>query len=348
MPSHLSYAVALRADAFRAVRAPTGQPLTIGQLVALPSWDFFDLLHLHTVELATAGELDRLYSRAAARGVRVVLTVHDLLPNIEADSSTYRAKLRLAAHRSDVVLTLTRAAQEQLREDLRLDAAAAGVIVAPHGAALSLDVAAKPRWASPEAPAYAVYGALRPNRDVLAVVRAWQLLTTEPRIRLRVLLRSVRPGDEVRDAPTLDSLRRLSSAEADLDLRVTSGFVSEEELVEWLAPASVLVLPYRSVTHSGQLELGRDLGLAVLAPDVPTLRAQLGRDSASMQRVRWYPRADLEVAELLAGHLTNVAELPLADEAQRQSFLQWRRDERVRLLDLHRQIYAGERGGSRR
>lgn len=40
------------------------------------------------------------------------------------------------------------------------------------------------------------------------------------------------------------------------------------------APGCQRVLPYRHVTHSGQLEVAREIGLALLAPDVLTLRDQ--------------------------------------------------------------------------
>lgn len=222
VPSHLAYAEALTGERFGPVASPTGSPLMVAQLVALASWEFFDVLHLHTVELATVGDLEKLCRLARQRGVGVVLTVHDLDPNIEVCQRAHREKLSVVARRADAVVTLTGAAADEFAS--RIGLARAAVQVAPHGAALPLDLAA----AAPKPAGFralAVYGALRPNRDVLAVVRAWQCLPATQRPGLRVLLRSVGSTDEHRDGETLAILRRVAAEDPGLDLQIRPEFV---------------------------------------------------------------------------------------------------------------------------
>lgn len=47
-----------------------------------------------------------------------------------------------------------------------------------------------------------------------------------------------------------------------LSIETVHGLLPVDDLVERCRAADTLVLPYRSITHSGQLELARDLGSA--------------------------------------------------------------------------------------
>lgn len=342
VPSHLAYAQALQARSFGPVPSPTGQPLTVGQLVAQPDWRFLDVLHLHSVELASREDVEALLRLLNKRGAPLVVTVHDLEPNIESDREAHSAKLVAALEHAGAVLTLTEPAAVQVRRWRPR-----GVHVTPHGAGLPVAlVQAQPRETRT---VFAVYGALRPNRDVLAVVRAWRLLDPVSRPPLRVLLRSVGPADRDRDRHTLEALRSVASYEPDLDVQVRNEFLRATELRQWLEPARVLVLPYRWVTHSGQLEVGCDLGIPVVAPDVRTLRAQLDVNGASWQPAVWYPVGELASPVRLATRLEAAVRLPTAPEAKRQSFLRGRLAERHHALELHRRIYTSlARGGTTR
>ena len=57
----------------------------------------------------------------------------------------------------------------------------------------------------------------------------------------------------------------------DLDIRP---YLPEPELISLMARAWAWVLPYRFGTHSGWVELGRDLGTWVIAPDCGFYKAQ--------------------------------------------------------------------------
>ncbi|MGH3504122.1 MAG: glycosyltransferase [Nocardioidaceae bacterium] len=336
VPSHLAYVAMLSDDSFGPVSPPTRYPLTVAQLVRLQSWAFFDVLHLHSIELATAGDLELLFRLARGRNVRVVVTVHDVVPTIEADGPDYRHKLAVVVQRADAVLTLTRAAAAELAGLVGPEPAAH---VVSHGAALPLELALRASRTE-DSRALAVYGALRPNRDVMTVVDAWRCLAA-PRPPLRMLLRSVGPPDERRYAETLTALREVAAVEPAMDLEIMPDFVPAQRLVRWLALAGALVLPYLRVTHSGQLELACDLGLPVLAPKVPTLRAQLVHNGARHHPVVWYPASELRSSTRFAERLAEVGRLYAVGERRRQAFLAHRRSERSELLGLHRSLYAG-------
>jgi hypothetical protein len=77
IPSHLSYVSKLACDSFTPVPSPSGKPLRVMDLLALPAWDFFDVLDLHTVELPTAADLASLSSRLWDAGKGLVFTLHD-------------------------------------------------------------------------------------------------------------------------------------------------------------------------------------------------------------------------------------------------------------------------------
>lgn len=99
VPSHLAYVSKLADDRFASIAAPTGSPLRVATLLGLSSWDWFDVLHLHTVELACRDELRSMVARARGEGKRLVVTIHDLQPNIESDAANFEAKLGLVLTR---------------------------------------------------------------------------------------------------------------------------------------------------------------------------------------------------------------------------------------------------------
>ncbi len=108
------------------------------------------------------------------------------------------------------------------------------------------------------------------------------------------------------------------------------------ELASWCQRSAVLVLPYRWITHSGQLELVRDLGLRALAPDVPTLHAQLA-DGPSCQAV-WFPPETLDEPQRFAGYLRHALSLP-APARKRLALRACRTAEHRRILDAHYNLY---------
>lgn len=334
VPSHLAYVAKLHGGDFGPIPAPGGRPLRVGELVRRPRWDFFDAVHLHTVELATEEDLRRLTARCSRERKRLVATVHDLQPNIELDRGAYASKLKLIVGCADAVITLTQAAAEAL-------ASRGDLLVIPHGRAISESAWPAAPVAQPGGP-LVTFGALRPNRDLRTLLEAHHLLGDQ-RPAMKILLRSVSQADEDRDADLLAMLRRIAEIDERVDVQVRPEMITDTELVEWLRGASALVLPYRTITHSGQLELARDVGLPVLAPNVPTLRAQLRESIASTRHPVLWSVGDEFTADrfgdwMLAAQRMNPPTLR-GHGAHRQA----RRAEHDQLLRAHARAYGRER-----
>lgn len=329
VPSHLAYVAKLVAAEFAPVPSPLGRALRLGELAALDSWAFFDVLHVHTVELATIEEIERVASRATREGKRLVFTAHDLIPNIETDGAAFDHKTTLIAGHAAAVVTLTGTAAQHLTRRLNMEASPVHVV--PHGTALPLQFVG----GSGDGEGIGAFGALRPNRDFVGLVRAW-LMLPPPRPALRVLVRSLRERDRRRYATLLAELDAVRRFEPELTITTTMEMLTPSELVSWCQRSKILVLPYRWITHSGQLELARDLGLRVLAPEVPTLHAQLA-DGPHCQ-TGWFPARTLDEPERFAGYLRHALSLP-PPPSESQTLRAYRAAEHRRILDAHHNVY---------
>jgi glycosyltransferase involved in cell wall biosynthesis len=323
VPSHLSYVSKLAGDTFAPVPSPSGAPLRVSDLLELETWDFFDILHLHTVELAASGDLIALAARLRETGKGFIFTLHDLVPNIEVDQAAFAEKTRLAARQASRVVTLTHAAAQQVSARFGITPS-----VIPHGYAVSPELMAQ---RSDGAPGLLVFGALRPNRDLLGLVRAWRQLPST-RLPLQVLLRSLGALDQRRYASELAQLAEAARVEPDLTVETIAGVLSPSELVDRCQEAAVLVMPYRSITHSGQLELSRDLGLTAVVPDTHTVRAQLSETAADKHPCVWFPTTALGNPIEFAGYLEKASETPNNQVESRRDFLQYRSREHENLL----------------
>jgi len=305
IPSHLTYAAKISSPRFGPVSASAGGTLPVAGLNAAPDWDFFDLIHVHTVELASARDLSELLSRIRRTGKHLVFTIHDLAPNIEADHAAFREKTHMLAERAHRVVTLTRHAADTIASSCGREAA-----VIPHGYALRPDIARNARRSRPGHPTrLAAFGALRPNRHLLALARAWSRLPPG-RPRLDITLRSVSDSDRSRDHAALTELADLTALHHDLQVTTTGRMLPDPDLVRALTPATTLVLPYQPITHSGQLELARDLGISLVLPDVPTLRAQLTETGAAAYPCRWFPAHGTDDPAILAQALADAPAAP--------------------------------------
>lgn len=336
VPSHLAFAAKLSTGDFTPVPSPAGRPLTVAELVELPSWEFFDVIHLHTVELASPADLARLVGRAEAERRRLIFTVHDLVPNIEPPGPGFEAKLARVLGAASQVATLTSSAARALRTRYVLPEQS--LVVVPHGASISAKVASG--WTTP-GDSLAAFGALRPNRDFVGLLRGWQMLPP-PRPPLRLLVRSVTATDEARYAGQLAELRAAAQQEPDLHLEFSDGLLDDADLARWLAAAHALVLPYTRITHSGQLELARDLGLPVLAPDVATLRAQLSDTDDTGHPTLWFGTRQWTSLESRRDLLAALPRLQPRDLSGRAAHRQFRAVEAREVLTAYTKAYGLE------
>ena len=247
-------------------------PITPDALLSDPDqWRTFDTLNLHTVELTSIDAISKMIQTARDNEKRVLFTMHELEPNIEADREIFDQKTRFVTNTVDKVIALTAACAELCQA--KYGVPEEDIIVIPHGQAFVEPAVAD---YNPETTpkSIAAYGALRTYRSYTNLLNAWAKLDPTKRPELKLCLRSVNSTEEKRYEQVLAELRELEG-EQGYSLELHEGFLPDHELVEWLKQSDTLALPYSAITHSGQLETGLDLGMTVIAPDVVTLRSQI-------------------------------------------------------------------------
>ncbi len=227
----------------------------------------FDLMHVHFgFDALAPAQLAALVEALRRHGKPLVLTVHDLRNPHHLDRALHDAQLDVLVPASAVVVTLTEGAAAEVRRRWGRDA-----LVLPHPHVVeptTMQRLARHR------PAPAERGELRVGLHVKSL-RACM----DPAALLPTLLRAVQevPGGVLQvDGHTdvldpsgarfdADLAAWLADAPDVVDVRVHDYF-TDDELVDYLASLDLSVLPYRFGTHSGWLELCRDVGTPVAAP----------------------------------------------------------------------------------
>jgi glycosyltransferase involved in cell wall biosynthesis len=315
-------------------------------LLDQPTWRFFDVAHLHSVELVEYRQLEQLVERLRGARKRLIVTVHDVVPNIEQDQPEFLRKTRLVLSEADGASTLTPWAQQLLIA--RLGVHAGRVEVLPHGYVVSpgLRHAEEPRLS--RGPCLGVHGALRPNRCVDAVVDMWRYLLDAPSFRgtLRLLLRSISGEDVGRYASTLTKIMGLLRDDLSSDVRLMSGVATDADIVRFCRGSSAVFLPYRWVSHSGQLELAYDLGVPVIAPELGGLPSQAALHLGESSPIHWFDPGLLSGGTGLRALASTVRELLLSrpeSSLERRLTVDYRLEEHAEMLERYDVLYHAER-----
>ena len=241
-----------------------------------------DLVHIHFgFEHRTPAQIAEL-----CRGLPVplVLTVHDLDNPHLTDQTEHHQRLQLLIDEASALITLT----DQAAEVLRRDFGAADVRVVPH-----------PRIVE----------------DPVLV---------EPGRRAAVFLKSLR-SNVVADAQFYADI----AAQVPLDVYVHVGAelssignarvivhepMPDDELHAAVGRAGVCVLPYTRGTHSGWLEMCRDLGVPVAVPDCGCYAGQ----ADTREAVEVYAAGDGRAAGKAAARLLARGPVPYAGDRVQQ------------------------------
>jgi glycosyltransferase involved in cell wall biosynthesis len=212
-----------------------------------------DLVHVHFgFDQLTADEMRAWTEELRAAGVPLVVTVHDLRNPHHLSPEQHDAVLTELLAAADGVITLTPGAATAIRGRFGREAQ-----VIAHPTLVDQGRTA----AIPREPGLVVLHlkSLRRNlQDPLRLVAAALAGARRTGGRLRV---DVHP--EVLDDPRL---RGLTDSPEGLEVVVHPRF-DDLELEQYLRRAQVTVVPHRWGTHSGWLELARDLGTRVVAGD---------------------------------------------------------------------------------
>jgi hypothetical protein len=250
----------------------------------------FDVLHLHSVDRFLESELTDIITECAIQRTGLVFTVHDLVSMSGAPAPEYAAKIALLCRSGAELVFLTAGSRESAARTWTLPDSGR---VIPHGGVLPLD---HPAWQAPRRPlskpVFAMYGNGRANRAYRLCALNWLFgLADSCDSELRILMRAVAESDldgpdrEIADLTTI----AMHGRHRGLRLRLRP-FVSDSDIIEFLRTTSILVLPYRFGTHSGQLELAFDLGLVPVITNVGHYAEQWQRVAAHVPRplfVNW-------------------------------------------------------------
>jgi hypothetical protein len=212
-----------------------------------------DLVHVHFgFDQLTPGEMRAWTAELRAAGLPLVVTVHDLRNPHHVTPDQHDAVLTELLAAADGVITLTAGAATAIRGRFAREAQ-----VIAHPTLVDPGRTAE----IPREPGLVVLHlkSLRRNlQDPLRLVAAALAGARRAGGRLRV---DVHP--EVLDDPRLSGL---TDPQDGLEVLVHPRF-DDLELERYLRRAQVTVVPHRWGTHSGWLELARDLGTRVVAGD---------------------------------------------------------------------------------
>jgi glycosyltransferase involved in cell wall biosynthesis len=242
-----------------------------------PGWidrhhDAFDVMHVQFgFDALTPSQLHETVGALRRHGIPLVHSVHDLRNPHHRTSTLHDAQLDALVPAADAVITLMPGAAAEVERRWGRRA-----LVLPHPHVVPLAEVER-RARRREAPATRIArdgGTFRVGLHVKSLRACMDPLAVLP-----VLVDAVQslPGGvlqvdghtDVLDPDGANVEAELVALLADVppcvDVRVHDYF-SDDELVDYLAGLDLSVLPYRFGTHSGWLELCRDVGTPVAAP----------------------------------------------------------------------------------
>jgi glycosyltransferase involved in cell wall biosynthesis len=198
---------------------------------------------------------------ARVLGMRLVWTVHNVLPHSQVFADDVAARRSLVAV-SDLVIAHSRAA---LGELAALGAVPIRSAVIPHGPLVPTGPAAALRIpGSGDGPRqFLFFGQVHEYKGVEDLLAAFAALPADVAARLVVAGQCADPGLRSR----LTALAHDCGGRVELRL----DRVPDERVSPLLASADVIVLPYRRITTSGSAMLALAHGRPLIVPDVPAL-----------------------------------------------------------------------------
>lgn len=295
----------------------------------------FDVMHLQFgFDALAPSQLEEVVHALAVHDKPLVHTVHDLRNPHHPTSDLHDEQLDVLLPAAAVVLTLTPGAADEIHRRWGRTA-----VVLPHPHVVDLAEIER-RARVREAPAARIArsgGEFRVGLHVKSLRACMDPMTVLPVLvdavgRLPGGVLQVDGHTDVLDlagarfAP--DLARLLSAAPDHVDVRVHDYF-SDDELVDHLAGLDLSVLAYRFGTHSGWLELCRDVGTPVAAPSCGYYAEQAPVHPFVLDEDRF--DADSLVAALHDAYAATPIPAPTAAQ---------RRAQRQELADAHAEIYG--------
>jgi glycosyltransferase involved in cell wall biosynthesis len=240
-----------------------------------------DVLHVQFLPLVPRGIPFEMWLLKLARalGVRVVYTVHNVLPH--DSSAALRERYRNIYQFADQLIAHDEHTRKKLGDEFGIPAAKVRVI--PHGPLFDeppeagsalrererLGIAA-------EACIVVCQGIIRPYKGIPFLLDAWKkVAAAHPNAVLRV----VGTGD----ADLLDGIRaKVKELGLEKSVLLDLRFLTVDEVRSCLDAADVLAYPYKDITTSGALLTGVNYGKAVVATALPAFELLLENERNSL------------------------------------------------------------------
>lgn len=256
-----------------------------------------DVCHIHFgFEHQNPRKIDRLIRAIRKSGVALVVTVHDIdNPHLAdpADQAGHHERIRLLVRGADAVITLTDHARTRIHE---LVGAPVDITVIPHP---------------------------------LVVTREERAAVDTVPTRPAVFLKSLR-SNVVGDPAFYEALAQAGTAIYIHDVPATQDFrdtlaargvdviahapLDDATLYQAIGSCTAVVLPYLRGTHSGWLEMCRDLGVGVAVPAIGCYADQ----ADSPEAVATYPAGDGVAAAQAVRTLADDAPHPYVGDREEQ------------------------------
>jgi len=239
-----------------------------------------DAVHVQFLPLVLFGLPFELWllSFAHRRGIKIVYTVHNVLPHDTGErhrqlyQRLYTMANRLICHDA--------AAKNLLVEQFNQDASRISII--PHGQLHAPESSNSQREArrrlgfSTGECVVLWQGILAPYKGVAFLLDAWRIVrAANPRARLAI----VGGGDERVAREIRDKVASLGLIEG---VRLELRFVTVPELEDFHSAADILVYPYAEATTSGALMTGIGYGKAIIATRTPAFEQILKHDENAL------------------------------------------------------------------
>ena len=259
-----------------------------------------DVLHVQTLPMLTWSTPFDLWFVlwCRVRGIKIVLTVHDLLPHDTGQK--HKAKFFKLYHSVDWIICHS----DYIRDSLVAEflAKRERISVIPHGPLfydlmqLTTQNAPAVEKSAPGVVHFLWQGIIHPYKGVDLLLDAWQ----------RVEALGCAHQLVVAGTGPVEEMRRIRQQVESLNLKnvvLKLEFVSAVELVQLYRDADIVVYPYRAITTSGALATGLALGKAIVASDIPVFRELLVDHNNALL-------VDLRRPDDLAKALVELAENP--------------------------------------
>lgn len=342
VPGRTPYARKLHDEGIRVLNGTAADGLvmprdvTLAWLLEHRPWDWLDVVHLHHPDFEPIPRLRAVLAECRRTGKQMVLTAHDVNP-VFGDRVTHHRRLRVLADQGVPFVCLTPAAEVEVRRRF-----GAPTAVVHHGYVAAPGTPTRPMQRDPGPTRFLIYGSLRRNRDVELVLACWRFARHLAETTLHLLLRAPSRVSLAEDAEVWRAIREHA---ADPRLRVdVLPFPTDDEVNAAAAGADCLLLPYRWVSHSGQLEHALDLGVLPVATRAGFLPDQVALHQGLVNEPVWFDWSDRAPFEhgarlMEAMQIAHAAIQSGWQACENEGFADHRRTEHAEILAAYHTLY---------